>query len=89
MTIPERENEVTKKYAQVCLEVGKEANVASVDLWTKIQEKSDWQNLLRLGSKIRQKKKERKTIKKSIRRTVRKCQDKFWGSVVFGTKLSS
>ncbi|CAH1419179.1 unnamed protein product [Lactuca virosa] len=43
MKIPERTNEVTRTYANGCVEVAKELGVASVNIWSKMQETQGWQ----------------------------------------------
>ena len=43
MELPERTNEVTGTYANGCVEVAKELGVASVNLWSKMQETQGWQ----------------------------------------------
>lgn len=43
MKIPERTNEVTRTYVNGCVEVAKELGVASVNIWSKIQETQGWQ----------------------------------------------
>lgn len=43
MKIPERTNEVTRTYVNGCVEVAKELGVASVNIWSKMQETQGWQ----------------------------------------------
>ncbi|KMT04539.1 hypothetical protein BVRB_8g182020 [Beta vulgaris subsp. vulgaris] len=40
--LPERTNEATGAYAKACVEVARECATPVVDLWTKMQEFSDW-----------------------------------------------
>ncbi|KAG2678876.1 hypothetical protein I3760_11G024500 [Carya illinoinensis] len=41
--LPERTNEVTRLYAEQCIELAKEMGLCSVDLWSKMQEREGWQ----------------------------------------------
>ncbi|XP_050257081.1 GDSL esterase/lipase At5g62930 [Quercus robur] len=41
--LPERTNEVTRLYAEQCIELAKEMGLRSVDLWSKMQETEGWQ----------------------------------------------
>ena len=41
--LPERTNEVTGTYAKQCIELAKEMNLRSIDLWSKMQETEGWQ----------------------------------------------
>lgn len=43
MELPERTNEVTRLYAEQCVELAKEMGLRSVDLWSKMQETEGWQ----------------------------------------------
>lgn len=43
MELPERTNEVTRLYAEQCVELAKEMGLCSVDLWSKMQETEGWQ----------------------------------------------
>ncbi|CAH9113709.1 unnamed protein product [Cuscuta europaea] len=40
--LPERTNEAAGAYAKACIDVASELGVPSVDLWTKVQQVSDW-----------------------------------------------
>lgn len=50
MKLPERTNEVTGIYAEKCIELAKELDVPSINLWSKMQETEGWQKkFLRLA----------------------------------------
>lgn len=50
MKLPERTNEVTGIYAEKCIELAKEVDVPSINLWSKMQETEGWQKkFLRLA----------------------------------------
>ncbi|KAK3035337.1 hypothetical protein RJ639_034045 [Escallonia herrerae] len=43
MEMPERTNQVTGVYAKQCIELAKELDLPSIDLWSKMQETEGWQ----------------------------------------------
>lgn len=45
MEQPERTNETTGVYAKQCIELAKELQVSSIDLWSQMQETAGWQKM--------------------------------------------
>uniref|UniRef100_A0A7N0ZYM2 SGNH hydrolase-type esterase domain-containing protein n=1 Tax=Kalanchoe fedtschenkoi TaxID=63787 RepID=A0A7N0ZYM2_KALFE len=43
MKLPERTNEVTGVHAKICVELGDEMGIPSIDLWSKMQQIEGWQ----------------------------------------------
>lgn len=43
MKLPERTNEMTGVYAEKCVELAKELDLPSINLWSKMQETEGWQ----------------------------------------------
>jgi hypothetical protein len=45
MGLPERTNEAAGAYAKACVSAAEECGLPVVDLWTKMQQLPDWENV--------------------------------------------